>query len=210
VDLNGSWAQTVQNAAPIRAADGSKWFMYFTGTPTPAGWGLSPAGIAVATADNPEGPYTVVPAATPIVNMESEDPSVFIDPRGHYHMYAMRLCACACACACACVCMCVYRSVSVHARMSATALLPFGSAAACSAARLPRCCRARLGHTCACVRAAGSPTSTTATGGARRCVWVGVLVFWGWAWGCLWSQRKEGGALALSLQLLALCVLCVV
>lgn len=88
INLNNTWAtQAGGNPAPLLSPDGSQWLLYFTGTSCPPGWGLAPGCIAMATSPTYQGPYTVVPGPNPLVNMESEDPFVWRDPRGNFHMH---------------------------------------------------------------------------------------------------------------------------
>lgn len=95
IDFNGSWTSALAgNPAPLLLPNGSA-LLYFTATPCPANSGALAANcIAVATASSWAGPYSLNAAKTPVscyTNssgglscIESEDPFVFIDPRGNY------------------------------------------------------------------------------------------------------------------------------
>lgn len=87
INFTGSWTtQLAGNPAPFVMPDGSVR-LYFTATPCPPQSGaLAPNCIAVATADSWAGPFTMNAAPTPITYPESEDPSVFRDPRGNFHL----------------------------------------------------------------------------------------------------------------------------
>jgi len=62
--------------------------LYFTATPCPPNSGaLASNCIAVATSNEGwSGPFQMNAAPHPITYPESEDPSVFRDPRGNYHL----------------------------------------------------------------------------------------------------------------------------
>ena len=91
IDFTGSWTKGVAgNPAPLLLPDGSV-NLYFTATTCPPNSGAwAPNCIAVAKSTNGwAGPYKVLNVsgqARPITYPESEDPSVFIDPRGNYHL----------------------------------------------------------------------------------------------------------------------------
>ena len=87
INFTGSWTNALAgNPAPLVLKDGSV-NLYFTAVPCPPNSNsLAPNCIAVATATSWEGPYTMNEAKRPITYPESEDPSVFIDKRGNYHL----------------------------------------------------------------------------------------------------------------------------
>lgn len=75
---------SMNNPAPFYFDNGTV-LMYFAAAPCPPGWGnASPECIGLAIADSWNGTYTVLPQ--PLAHPESEDPFVFRDPRGNFHM----------------------------------------------------------------------------------------------------------------------------
>ena len=91
IDLSGSWATSVSggNPAPLLLPDGT-WLLYFSAGPCPPNWNASMPGcnncIGVARSDaGVAGPYRVA-NALPVTSPESEDPAVFVDPRGNFHL----------------------------------------------------------------------------------------------------------------------------
>ena len=76
----GAWDEGVVNMAPFPRADGSVLLGY-RGTDAKHDEKL---GIAVG--GNWSGPYRSLSRAGPIVNASGEDPYVWVDPRGHFHM----------------------------------------------------------------------------------------------------------------------------
>jgi hypothetical protein len=80
------WAIHKSNPAPFIFPNGTA-LVYFSSQNCPLGWpgALAPACIGVAVAPSWRGPYTAV-GTTPVTAPESEDPSVFRDPRGNFHM----------------------------------------------------------------------------------------------------------------------------
>ena len=88
INCTGSWTADclVGNPAPFVFSNGTV-NLYFTATTCPPGSGnLAPPCIAMARADNFSGPYTLATPSRPITYPESEDPSVFRDKRGHFHL----------------------------------------------------------------------------------------------------------------------------
>ena len=79
-----SWAHSLTNPAPFIFENGTT-LMYYRADACPEGWGLAPACIGVAVADTWQGPYTSL-GTQPITRPEGEDPAVFRDPRGNFHM----------------------------------------------------------------------------------------------------------------------------
>ena len=81
----GSWTTSIDNPAPYIFPNGTT-LLFFRSETCPQGWGaLAPACIGVARADTWQGPYTSL-FAQPITHPEGEDPAVFQDPRGNFHM----------------------------------------------------------------------------------------------------------------------------
>ena len=80
------WATHKSNPAPFIFENGSA-LLFFSSQNCPPGWpgALAPACIGMATAPSWRGPFTAV-GTTPITAPESEDPSVFRDPRGNFHL----------------------------------------------------------------------------------------------------------------------------
>lgn len=87
VNWTGSWTSSIAgNPAPFIFPNGTV-LLYFTATPCPPGSGaLVPNCIAVARAERWDGVYEMMAAPHPITYPESEDPSVFQDPRGNFHL----------------------------------------------------------------------------------------------------------------------------
>lgn len=87
INFTGSWtAALAGNPAPLMMPDGSVR-LYFTATPCPPNSGALAANcIAVATSSNWSGPFSMNAAPHPITYPESEDPFVFQDPRGNFHL----------------------------------------------------------------------------------------------------------------------------
>jgi hypothetical protein len=87
INFTGSWTSGLAgNPAPLLMPDGSAR-LYFTATPCPPNSGaLVPNCIAVATAAEWSGPYTMNGATRPVTYPESEDPFVFADKRGNFHL----------------------------------------------------------------------------------------------------------------------------
>ena len=89
INCTGSWTADclVGNPAPFVFANGTV-NLYFTATTCPPGSGnLAPPCIAMARADNFSGPYTIATPSRPITYPESEDPSVWRDKRGNFHLH---------------------------------------------------------------------------------------------------------------------------
>lgn len=92
INFTGSWTGALAgNPAPLVMPDGSI-NLYFTAVPCPPNSGAKASNcIAVATSRNGfEGPFEMNAAPHPITYPESEDPSVFRDPRGNYHLLTVR------------------------------------------------------------------------------------------------------------------------
>lgn len=88
INATGSWAAEgfVGNPAPLVFANGSAR-LYFTARNCPPGHGaLNGNCIAVAHAESWEGPYDMRAARRPVTYPESEDPFVFVDHRGAFHL----------------------------------------------------------------------------------------------------------------------------
>jgi hypothetical protein len=80
-----SWTTLVDNPAPYIFENGTT-LLFFKGKPCPPGWGnLAPMCLGVARADTWQGPYTAL-FSQPITHPEGEDPAVFRDPRGRFHL----------------------------------------------------------------------------------------------------------------------------
>jgi hypothetical protein len=90
IQYEGSWTSTLAgNPSPMRDPSTGDWKLYFTATPCRDGGGaLYTNCIASATSKTGwRGPFTMAGTdARPITYIESEDPSVFIDHRGTYHL----------------------------------------------------------------------------------------------------------------------------
>jgi hypothetical protein len=85
----GSWATSMTNPAAFIFPNGTT-LLYYRADQCPKTWGaLAPACIGVAIADSWEGPYTSL-FAQPITHPEGEDPAVFRDPRGNFHLLTVR------------------------------------------------------------------------------------------------------------------------
>ena len=88
INFTGAWTGALAgNPAPLVMPDGSV-NLYFTAVPCPPNSGAKASNcIAVATSTNGfEGPFEMRAARHPITYPESEDPSVFRDKRGNYHL----------------------------------------------------------------------------------------------------------------------------
>eukprot|EP00041_Stephanoeca_diplocostata_P005449 m.62073 g.62073 ORF g.62073 m.62073 type:complete len:480 (-) comp15790_c0_seq2:80-1519(-) len=72
------------NPAPYIFENGTT-LLYYSAQPCPPQWGVEPTCISVARADHWTGPYTTV-GRLPITRPESEDPFVFRDQRGNFHL----------------------------------------------------------------------------------------------------------------------------
>ena len=78
------WPQSATNPSPLEMPDGSV-NLYFTSADTLSPCGLVSNCVGMATSKNGwEGPF--VPVEQHITYPESEDPHVFRDPRGNFHM----------------------------------------------------------------------------------------------------------------------------
>ena len=88
INVTGSWTTGFAgNPAPLILPNGTV-LLYFTAQPCPPNSGaLAVNCIAVARAESWSGPYTLLDVAAPITYPESEDPSVFVDPRGNFHLF---------------------------------------------------------------------------------------------------------------------------
>eukprot|EP00035_Acanthoeca_spectabilis_P039493 m.62749 g.62749 ORF g.62749 m.62749 type:complete len:467 (+) comp9626_c0_seq1:559-1959(+) len=83
-DPAGAWPQSATNPSPLVLPNGSVR-LYFTAADNAAPCGLYSNCIGVAQSDHGwEGPF--VPSPHHLSNVESEDPNVFVDPRGNYHL----------------------------------------------------------------------------------------------------------------------------
>jgi len=81
----GGWATAVDNPGPFIFENGTT-LLFFRDETCPPNWGaLAPACIGVARADTWQGPYESL-FMEPITHPEGEDPAVFMDPRGNFHM----------------------------------------------------------------------------------------------------------------------------
>lgn len=81
----GSWCSSIDNPAPFIFENGTT-LLFFRSETCPAGWGaLAPACIGVARADAWQGPFESL-FVNPITHPEGEDPAVWRDPRGNFHM----------------------------------------------------------------------------------------------------------------------------
>ncbi len=81
----GSWTNGIDNPAPFIFENGTT-LLFFRSETCPKNWGaLAPACIGVARADTWQGPYESL-FVDPITHPEGEDPAVFRDPRGNFHM----------------------------------------------------------------------------------------------------------------------------
>lgn len=88
INFTASWTSALAgNPAPLVMPDGSI-NLYFTAVPCPPNSGAKASNcIAVATSTTGyEGPFQMRAAQHPVTYPESEDPSVFRDPRGNYHL----------------------------------------------------------------------------------------------------------------------------
>lgn len=88
INFTGAWTTALAgNPAPLLMPDGS-YNLYFTAVPCPPNSGAkAPNCIAMATSTSGYlGPYQMHAAKRPITFPESEDPSVFRDRRGNYHL----------------------------------------------------------------------------------------------------------------------------
>ena len=88
INCTGSWTKDclVGNPAPFVFPNGTV-NLYFTATTCPPNSGnLAPPCIAMARADSYAGPYQLATPSRPITYPESEDPSVFRDKRGNFHL----------------------------------------------------------------------------------------------------------------------------
>ena len=88
INFTGSWTRALAgNPAPLLMPNGSI-NLYFTATPCPPNSGAKASNcIAVATSTQGyAGPFEMRAAPHPITYPESEDPSVFRDPRGNFHL----------------------------------------------------------------------------------------------------------------------------
>ena len=82
--INESWQASASNPAPFIFPNGTT-LLYFSSSNCPANWGNYDRCIAVARADHWSRPYQSI-TSLPIVHPESEDPAVFQDPRGNFHL----------------------------------------------------------------------------------------------------------------------------
>lgn len=88
INFTNSWTTALAgNPAPLLLDNGTA-LLYFTATPCPPNSGALAANcIAVAVSENGwSGPFDMRQAPHPITYPESEDPFVFRDPRGNYHL----------------------------------------------------------------------------------------------------------------------------
>lgn len=93
INNTGAWAELglVGNPAPLIFANGSV-NLYFTGRtcpPPPPGRPMwkNPTCIGVAHAETWDGVYQMYESPLPVTYPESEDPFVFQDPRGNFHLF---------------------------------------------------------------------------------------------------------------------------
>jgi hypothetical protein len=85
----GSWATSMTNPAAFIFENGTT-LLYYRADQCPKTWGaLAPACIGVAIADSWQGPYTSL-FTEPITHPEGEDPAVFRDVRGNFHLLTVR------------------------------------------------------------------------------------------------------------------------
>lgn len=83
-DEGGAWPQSATNPSPLVLPNGSIR-LYFTSPDKANPCGLVDNCIGVAQSNEGwEGPF--LPFAHHLTNLESEDPNVFVDPRGNYHL----------------------------------------------------------------------------------------------------------------------------
>jgi hypothetical protein len=86
-----SWTHGITNPALFIFENGTT-LLYYRADDCPKGWGLAPACIGVAIAASWQGPYMSI-GSEPITHPEGEDPAVFRDPRGNFHMLTNVRCA---------------------------------------------------------------------------------------------------------------------
>jgi hypothetical protein len=104
INFTSSWTTGLAgNPAPLIFPNGSA-VLYFTAVPCPPNSGaLAPNCIAAAFADSWEGPFDLQGASHPITYPESEDPFVFQDFRGNFHLLTnVNTCHARCASGVAC------------------------------------------------------------------------------------------------------------
>jgi hypothetical protein len=83
--LNGWWATGISNPTPFIFPNGTT-LLAVSASPCPANWGsLAPNCVGLLRAESWRGPYTPL-FTTPIVHPESEDPFIWQDPRGNFHL----------------------------------------------------------------------------------------------------------------------------
>eukprot|EP01060_Flectonema_neradi_P009144 TRINITY_DN16538_c0_g1_i1.p1 TRINITY_DN16538_c0_g1~~TRINITY_DN16538_c0_g1_i1.p1 ORF type:complete len:411 (+),score=44.06 TRINITY_DN16538_c0_g1_i1:54-1235(+) len=84
--MEESWTQDVSNPSPFLFKNGTA-MLYFSTANCPPGWGKAPRCISQARSTTGwQGPYTVI-GTEPIVKPESEDPMVWRDHRGNFHLF---------------------------------------------------------------------------------------------------------------------------
>lgn len=80
------WISSVSNPAPYIFPNGTT-LLFHSAAHCPPNWGaLAPECIGLARADSWEGPFTEL-FPLPITAPESEDPFVWRDPRGNFHLH---------------------------------------------------------------------------------------------------------------------------
>jgi len=83
---NNDWVTGYfSNPAPFIFKNGTT-LLYGKCRTCPKGWGKAPECICLFRASNWKGPYKLLSASEPLINLEGEDPAVFQDPRGNFHL----------------------------------------------------------------------------------------------------------------------------
>eukprot|EP00928_Gymnodinium_smaydae_P080059 TRINITY_DN63862_c0_g1_i1.p1 TRINITY_DN63862_c0_g1~~TRINITY_DN63862_c0_g1_i1.p1 ORF type:complete len:484 (+),score=58.94 TRINITY_DN63862_c0_g1_i1:22-1473(+) len=81
-----SWVKSVSNPSPFIFPNGTV-LLFTSAQNCPKDWGArAPKCIAVFRASTWRGPYELLSVKAPLVHPESEDPFVFQDPRGNFHL----------------------------------------------------------------------------------------------------------------------------
>ena len=85
--IEESWVKSVSNPAPFLYENGTA-MLYMSVANCPTGWGRAPRCLSQARSTTGwKGPYTVI-GNEPIVSPESEDPMVWRDQRGNFHLFS--------------------------------------------------------------------------------------------------------------------------
>lgn len=86
VDVTGWWGTNITNPTPFIFPNGTT-ILAVAANDCPEGWGAAPNCVGLLRADHWSGPYAPFGHNRPVVHPESEDPFMWQDHRGAFHLF---------------------------------------------------------------------------------------------------------------------------